>query len=384
MHVLWTPSWYPSEEHPNNGSFFLEQLQMLKGSGIKCGVIWVETKSLGQRKAPLEVCEADIPLIHNSMWLVPKGILPFDAKTIARKSLEAAKLYEQKYGKPDVIHAHSVWPGVIVAQTLSEYWQIPYGLTEHRPSSLEAEKGTFRAKAIQKAVEAASFTVTVSDGMSEKLDKYYGLTGTQTVALPVRDEFFAAPLHAPQEDGFVFVHISNLDDNKRTEFTLEVFQKIHAQQPNLRLHIVGGAAQRVMELKDLVQRMELSEAVTFTGQVDREQIIFEINSGDCMILVSALEAGGTVFAEATSLGIPSIASATFGGSYMIRKENGIVVAIDDAEELEAAMNEIQRRYAQDSQLNAHIREYGSTRFTEKIFVTRHKEIYEAAIKGAEF
>lgn len=382
MHVLWTPSWYPSEEYPNNGSFFLEQLQMLEKHDVKCGVIWVETKSLGQRKPQLTICEADIPLVHNSVWLVPKGILPFDEKHIAKAALEAADLYEAKYGKPDVIHAHSVWPGIIVAKTLSHYWQIPYGLTEHRPSSLELKKGTFRATAIQKAVEGAHFTATVSDGMSEKLNKYYGVQGTKTVALPVREEFFHAPLHVRTHKGFVFVHISNLDDNKRTEFTLDVFKKVHSEQPDIQMQIVGGAPERVAELKATVERMHLTDAVTFTGQVDREQIIDAINVGDCMILVSALEAGGTVFAEATSLGIPSIASATYGGSYMIRKENGIVVAIDNAEQLEEAMKEIQIRYEQDPWLNTHIREYGSTRFTEEIFVTRHKEIYKAVIKRA--
>lgn len=379
MHVLWTPSWYPSPEAPNNGSFFQEQLEMLERAGNDCGVIWIEPRSLGQSRHPLTLFPGEIPLVRAGVWLVPHGVLPLDRFLIARQAIEAGKLYEAEFGIPDVIHAHSVWPGIVVAQTLSKYWGIPYGLTEHRPSSLEAAKGSNRANAIQRAVEGASFYATVSHGMSRCLKEYYQVEDVTTVALPVRDAFFEAPVHAHFAVPFVFVHISNMDENKRTEFTLEVFARYHSVHPETKMLFVGGDAQRVNELESLAQKMGIADAVEFTGQVDRTEIIDVFNRADCMILVSALEAGGTVFAEATSLGIPSIASDTFGGSFMITSENGIVIGVDDGAALETAMLEIQNRYSADPGLNQRIRDYGKRRFSEATFAKAYLDLYEKVV-----
>lgn len=383
MHVLWTPSWYPSAESPNNGSFFLEQLEMLHEGGLQCGVIWIETRSLGQRKPPLTVDSGNIPLVRAGVWLVPHGILPLDRFFIARKALQAARAYEAEFGVPDVIHAHSVWPGIIVAQTLSKYWGIPYGLTEHRPSSLEAPKHTARAKMIQTAVNGAAFYSTVSEGMNEQLSAYYGVQDVQTVALPVRDAFFVTPVHRHTGEQFTFTHISNLDENKRTDFTLETFALFHQQFPEARMLIVGGAPQRVKELESKVADLGIAEVVQFTGQVDRSEIISVFNQADCMILVSALEAGGTVFAEATSLGIPSIASNTFGGSFMVTEENGIVIEVDDQLALMKAMAKVRQRYQLEPQWNQQIRAVGEKRFSAATFVSSTSGLYAKAISGKE-
>lgn len=347
---------------------------------MTCGVIWVETFSLGQKTTKLLVSEDKVPLVRVGATLIPKGILPFDKSVLSHFALKAAKIYEEKFGVPDVIHAHSVWPGSIVAQTLSEYWQVPYGVTEHRPSSFEKPHGKNRSRYIQNAVEGASFAITVSAGMSDRFCEYYRYENVHTVALPVRDAFFQAPLHEYTGDVFNFIHISNLDGNKRTKFTIDIFGEYQKRHTNTRLLVVGGSTDRVNELKKFVLEKGYSHCVEFTGQVDRNEIISVINRGDCMILVSALEAGGTVFAEATALGIPSIASATYGGSYMIESDNGIVIDIDDPVALMKAMGRIVRRYEEDADLNEYIRSYAIRRFSERIFVEKHKKIYKFALR----
>ena len=34
MRVLWVPSWYPTADNPANGSFFAEQVDMLRRVGV--------------------------------------------------------------------------------------------------------------------------------------------------------------------------------------------------------------------------------------------------------------------------------------------------------------------------------------------------------------
>ena len=375
MHILWVPSWYPTPDFPLNGSFFKEQVQMLRRAGCKVGVCYLAVKSFWQKRDSLRIDTSD-QLFEKEIPTIPLGLLPGDALIIRKNALKLAKLYEEKWGKPDIIHAHSAFPGVIAAQAMANYWGVPYGVTEHRPSSLERSLKHPRGEYIKRAVCEANFRASVSAPFSELLARKYGCDFS-VIALPVRDDFFKQMNIYPESPRFL--HISNLDSNKRTQETITAFADVARELPDAHFDIVGGDQVRITELKQHCESLGIEKAVTFLGQKPRAEISSVYLGHTAFILASALEAGGTVLAEAQCLGVPVIATQTFAGRFMVHPETGINVPIDDWAALSSAMIEIAKN--PDRFSPKRIQEIAYERFSEKTFTEESISLYEQALSA---
>ncbi|MDO5720502.1 MAG: glycosyltransferase [Actinomycetaceae bacterium] len=381
-HVLWTPSWYPTCDKPLSGSFFVEQTAILRQWGMAVGVLAVEARSLWQRPADLRECHLPERVVYRQPPMIPRGIVPGDRRIIEAAARRGGAEYAHRYGIPDVIHAHSVFPGILAARALSDLWGVPYGLTEHRPSSLTRNPKSPRFRAIVPAVREAAFRIAVSPEFARQLTRYYGSESFEVVSSPVPQEFFSHPLRTP--DGiFRFIHVSHLAPNKRVEETISAFSQVCVQIPDTRLLIVGGDSARVSELKAYAASCGVADYVEFTGRVSRQMMAAEMSRGDCLVLVSGRESGGIVFAEAQSLGLACIASATAGGRHMVPDDAGIVVPIDQPRALRDAMRAVvQARRHSTKFAPSQIRAQAANRFAPDVFASSHADIYRRAIGDA--
>lgn len=377
MHVLWTPSWYPSTSAPLNGSFFCEQQQMLRRGGHTVGTLVLDPVSLHRPTTKLFHTHLDDMLVRSSFPLIPLGVLPFDAHIIAHYACRLGTLYERQHGKPEVIHAHSAFPGVLVAQALSLYWDIPFVFTEHRPSTLEQPRSAPRTRAVIDAVRASSSNITVSERMAQDLGAFYDLPPFTAQALPVSPSFFNLPLPPPSTT-FTFIHVSNMDRNKRVEETIRAFARLNHRYPATRLRLVGATPTRNAELQQLAHALKVTSAVELVGVVQRDAIAETIAASDCLVLVSAVESAGLVFGEAQAVGVPVIASMTAGGVFMTSPETAELVPIDSEDDLTSAMVRIMDRINSGDIDRLTTRQYAKSRFSEAAFVESMTEIYTEA------
>lgn len=383
MHVLWTPSWYPTAQNPLNGSFFAEQKQMLENHGMTVGVLTLNAVSAWQKSDDIRVTNRHDDVFRRSVPTIPLGLLPGDRALIRAQAKLLGEEYATAYGIPDIIHAHSVFPGILVAEALSDMWRVPFGVTEHRPSSLDRRTFSPRYRAIRRAVSKSSFNATVSTQMAEELTDYYGVLPFEAIPLPCSQEFFDAPLHQFSDDSFTFVHVSSMDANKRTRETIAAFAQVLSTHPQARLLLVGGSERLIAEHQAFATEQNIPDsAIEFTGSVPRTQIVSQMGRGDCLVLVSEFEAGGTVFSEAMALSLPLIASATAAGKFAVTTDTGFLVPIDDHAALVSAMRKMIDQTPQ-GRFNPHvIREHALNRSSEHAFVAAHKRMYEGALRKA--
>lgn len=350
---------------------------MLRDAGIDVGVFCLAPKTFWQwRKSPLAIDSED-HFVYDTFPNVPKGALPGDYALVRRHALNAARKYAMRWGKPDVIHAHSVFPGVLVAQILSQYWDIPFGLTEHRPSTLQQREYTPRFAHIAGAVHDAAFRITVSQSIADELGRKYG-DQFAVSALPVPNEFFEQPLHDRNDDITRFVHVSGLDPWKRVEMTIDAVCTLLDEGLHVSLDIIGGSEERGQELREYVRARGADNSIHLLGARNRFDMPYALDH-DVLVLASSTEAGGTVFAEAQSLGMAVIGSATYGGRFMIRPDTGLVVPIDDREALEDAMRKIAKREVVFE--SERIREIATERFSSQTFASFHIKTYKEAIES---
>ncbi|WP_406715552.1 glycosyltransferase [Trueperella pyogenes] len=378
MHVLWTPSWYPSPDQPLNGSFFAEQVRMLREAAMEVGVLALDPHSFWQgRPGSVEIDEAD-RLLRRSVPVLPKGIFPGDQALTGYYAGPLARAYEQRYGRPDLIHAHSVFPGLLLARALAARWGVSYGLTEHRPSSLTRNRRYPRFGAIAKALKEARFRLTVSAGMARQASDFYGLD-FDVLPLPVSAEFTQVEPTRGADGAFVFLHVSMLDRNKRPAETIAAFARVHKKHPATRLLIAGGKADRIGELRKVAGRAGVADSVTFLGEIARRDVPALMANADCHVLFSAQEAAGVVFSEAHAAGTPSIGSATVGGSFQICPDTGVVVPIDDVEALAAAMGAMIEAKAAGKFARPRVRAAVLSTVGAQAYVRHTRRIYQSAV-----
>lgn len=380
MHVLWTPSWYPTAQNPLNGSFFAEQKQMLENHGMTVGVLTLNAVSAWQKNNDIRVTDRHDNVFRRSVPTIPLGLLPGDRTLIRAQAEIVGQEYAQAFGIPDVIHAHSVFPGILAAEALSDMWGVPFGVTEHRPSSLDRRKFSPRYRAIRRAVSKSSFNATVSTQMAEQLSDYYGALPFEAIPLPCGQEFFDAPLHQFSDDSFTFVHVSSMDANKRPRETIAAFAEVLSTHPQARLLLIGGSQQLIAEHQAFAVEQNIpTSAIEFTGPVPRAQIVSQMSRGDCLVLVSEFEAGGTVFSEAMALSLPLIASATSAGKFAVTPDTGFLVPIDDHSALLSAMRSMIDQTRQGRFDPRLIREHAYKRSSEQSFVAAHQRMYGKAL-----
>ncbi|QTG75108.1 glycosyltransferase [Trueperella pecoris] len=373
MHVVWTPSWYPSVDHPLNGSFFAEQVQMLREAGLEVGVLALDPHSFWQGKPGAVERSDEGRVLRRAVPVLPKGVVPGDQGLIDHYAKPLAAAYEVAHGRPDVVHAHSVFPGLLLARALADHWGVPFGITEHRPSSLERSPGP-RLAAISRAVSRTQFRLTVSAGMARRATDFYGLD-FEALPLPVSPAFIEVERERGEDDHFVFLHMSMLDRNKRPEETVRAFAEVHRQYPQARLLVGGGKADRVAQVREVACALGVVKAVTFLGEVARSDVPALMANADCHVLFSAQEAGGVVFSEAHATGTASIASATDGGTFQVTKEMGMVVPVDDVGALARAMADMIGAKKAGAFGRNSVRAAAMSRVSAHVYATRTAEIY---------
>ena len=153
------PSWYPSPEDRITGSFFHEQARLVSDhfdvkvllirfssrpsirvflkSPIKTGYEWLRFifKKKSRTRLPDDEVFTNPPLIEYGMRILG----PTPQKRYQKRMDAYVKALGEMIAagwRPDLVHAHSVHLGGLVAQRIKDVYGIPYVITEHMPFAL--------------------------------------------------------------------------------------------------------------------------------------------------------------------------------------------------------------------------------------------------------
>ena len=392
MRVLVIPSWYPTAQEPLNGSFFREQAAMVAAAGHEVTLLVPRLVPLPRWRGAATTIEHDgaLRVIRFAAPALPRPLQRLEQELLGHLAEAAHRTATEEL--PDVLHAHSVLPGLLVAQDLAVRWGRGVVLTEHRPSSLSAARSAARRAHLLHALADAAVVATVSDPFAEAIGAHYDIARPEVIPLPVPDAFHAARpagSEAAAREGaaaegpapYTFLHVSNLVPNKRVEETIDAFARAAATAP-ARLVIAGGTAERVAQLGAHAERLGVAERVELLGRVERDRLPALMARCHCLVLASAVEAGGTVLGEARSAGLAVIATDTWAGRAWVDPRSGRVVPTDDPAALVDAMTAMTEAAAATSPADREaIRARAREIFSQEAFVTRQVGMYRRAAEA---
>ncbi len=136
------------------------------------------------------------------------------------------------------------------------------------------------------------------------------------------------------ENGFIFLAVGELNDNKNHRTIIKAFSKI--EDENARLLICGEGPCR-KELQMLISELELTKRVTLCGYQNRIEEYYR--SADCFLFPSIREGLGMAAIEAMACGLPLIVGDN-RGTREYAFENAIVCDPTDVQEFYKSMKYI--------------------------------------------
>lgn len=340
MRLLIIPSWYATEDKPNNGIFFKEQAESLAGSGVDVVVAYPDLRfRLGMlRRGIYRDYGAEVPTyIYRKRTLTPfneRGRWPQISKMLEG-------LYDRvcrDIGKPDIVHLHSCRMGV-EAVNLCRNHGLPLVYTEHFSGILGKMDDDLKYQ-FEKTLEGCDCSIAVSEDLKARMVT----KRPDTLFIPNlvdTSSFKIMPNVAPAGD-FVFAAMGNLVTLKGYDILIQAFASALRHMPGAKLYIAGKGEQE-QELKSLIAELNVEDSVQLTGFLTRALAPKFYNGCDCFVCSSFTETFGVTLIEALSCGKPVIATRCGGPESIVNSKNGLLINAGDVLSMERALVYMYRR-----------------------------------------
>jgi glycosyltransferase involved in cell wall biosynthesis len=387
FHILIIPSeHFVTKSNPLAGIFQLHQANALHKAGHKIGVISpglipLRLSPFSYRYDAYEDING-IPVIRRYKRLFsPYRLMPFNAlkKAHAKIGLELFGEYLNKFGKPDIVHAHNIIFAGFIASDIKEKYNIPIVLTEHSSSFARAAAYLPSIDDLRSIGRRFNALTAVSSSFISLLSQNIGFTDVGLLPNIVDDYYFSSPINKKNKHSntFVFLNIASLDSNKNHEHLIRSFTN-HFKSSNVLLKI-GGDGPLLNYLKDLCKEIGIENQVQFLGRLNQCEVKEEMMKADCFVLSSKYETFGVVLIEALACGTPVIATKCGGPEDIVNESNGRLVDIEDLDQMGEAMEYIIE----------HVNDYNpeilrndvKLKFGSASFVTNAVNIYTNAISS---
>lgn len=383
LHILILPSWYPNNEFDISGSFFREQAIALHKQNTQVGIIYPQFRSLKDiegvfyKSYGIECyndCGLRVYKWHTVNFFPKfKHIIKYNW---IRLGMKLFKSYINKYGKPDLIHVHSLKPAGWLALKISLKYNIPFVLTEHSSSFARDLISDKDLDSLKPVVAKSSCNIAVSERLAQLLSLQFKANEWIYVPNIVNNSFLNYDIKTSLRD-FTFICICSLNENKSVDLLIRAFALVSQTLPNTKLNIGGDGPERC-KLEKLVNSLNLQNKVRFLGKLTREEVKLKIAESSVFVLPSKYETFGVVIIEALALGKPVISTKSGGPESTITDDVGIIVENNSAIDLAKAMIEIFSTY--DDYNEDLIREYCRKNFSEQAVISKLQSIYLKVIE----
>lgn len=415
MHVLIIPSEeYVPEYAPMAGIFQHDQAKILQQKGHQVGVLSFTFKYsfssllnalLGKKNkhtkklsigallttifkktfAPFqsalhyEIKDQIHVLRCDGFWGSKKSNLPLSKYEMWMKyGNSALRIYIEKYGKPDLIHAHNMIYAGLTFTAIGKKNNIPVVITEHSSQYIMGEVNNELKLKLSNTFNASNYFYAVSPELIKQLEQQFSLPVNKIKWLPnVLDDFIESkPLSIDknQREKVRFLNIANLITLKGQAELIKAFAKIFKDKDNVEL-IIAGEGELKEKLTHLIDTLDLNDKVKLIGLISREEVINQLDNCDVFVLPSHYETFGVVLIEALSRGVPVVSTYCGGPECIVNESNGILVTPKNVEDLAQAMLKMYHEY--DNYNKEQLRESVINLYGKEAFYKRVMEVYKA-------
>lgn len=298
----------------------------------------VETHYLARAGDFSHFPQAELPFIHTYPHL--PGWLP---RPLASMTFLLQNLWvlTQNRSNVNILHAHGL-PNGLVARIGARLFRRPT-LVKIASAGSQGEIAKDQRKAFFRqrldAINHLSAIIATTPEVEQEL-RETGYRGDKIVRIPngVDTHFFRpaeGAQRSPGVEGGVVVCVARFVPKKRHELLVAAWSQVIRRHPQARLVLVGAGPLRA-QIEQQVQRLEVANSVTFSGDLDRPALRTQLQAADLFALPSVSEGLSNAMLEALACGVPVMTTETPGTRYIIQDQHSGVLLPEAVTPLELA------------------------------------------------
>ena len=189
-------------------------------------------------------------------------------------------------------------------------------------------------------------------------------------------DLFKVGIENKDEKGYKIVSTGNLKKSKGHREVIKAFSEA-LKGKDAKLYIFGGGEDYTY-LKELIEKLEISNQVFLKGHTSIEEIANEYKDADLFILASHSETYGKAYIEAMKAGLPVISTANGGSEHFINEDNGLVLPVENIDKLKDGLSYMFNHRDKYDKLS--ISEYIEKNFSEFAATKKLIELYKDLLK----
>ena len=227
------------------------------------------------------------------------------------------------------------------------------------------------------AIRRSSRLVTISQSARADIREFFQLDAA-VAPLGVEQRFFdiAAERKTHHPEPFILC-VSTLHPHKNIELLLRAYAAFRQKYPDIKLVLAGMRGFQARPVEQLIATLSLSDHVTITGWIPREDIYKLYTRASTFVFPSLFEGFGIPLVEAMAAGIPSICA----NLEPMKSNAGAAALTFEAASVDELANCL-LRVTSDEELRAHLSSAGQAqaqqfRWERTAAITLH-ELTEAA------
>ncbi len=293
----------------------------------------------------------------------------------------AAAVRESRRARPDLVHAHWVLPGGVVALALHGLFGVPYIVTAHAADIFRLRTRPLPALK-RRIVARAAFVLPVSAEGAEILGLPPDEAGRSVVPMGVDVDAISGEVGERASEKGRFLFVGRLVEKKG----LDVLLRALADVPDGQLVVVGDGPMRG-KLEELGRELGLAGRVSFAGRQGSGRVADELRRAHALVIPSRIardgDADGTpvVMAEGMAAGVPVIASRLGGLSeHIASEETGLLVQPDDSPALAEALRRVLAHPEEASTWAEAAQAHARERLDVAVTARRYQELIEVSLR----
>ncbi|WP_116114416.1 glycosyltransferase [Austwickia chelonae] len=295
-------------------------------------------------------------------------------KVAVARMISQMKALMAREGKPDIIHAHNVFPAGVATERFAQDNYIPFIMTEHMTAYLRGQYSAGELALAGWVLDHSWWVVAVSS--------------TQAKALPVSKERVTVVPNVVAVDDFrlrdVQAHargpvvcIGKLTPHKRMDLMMRAYAELPEEvRAAHSLRIIGSGPDQA-RLTGIALSLGLGSGV-LVGQRSRSQIIEEMAGAALLVSTSEVETFGVTMIEALAAGVPFVATDSGGPRDIWQPGLGHLVESTDPTEvarvIEEALTSPADRSADEARRASAVSRFGPTAIASSL-----EKIYRSAL-----
>jgi glycosyltransferase involved in cell wall biosynthesis len=333
MTVYFVTRGVPDKKYPLNGIFEFDQALALTKAGIDIVYLVLDFRSI-LRFRKLGFYKSKVKNINVFYTSIPFGNIEHPLLNhLARIILKfTCWLLKKNYKEPDIIHSHFLLISSLALE-IKLYFNKPLVATEHSSLLNNESISDQLYKIAKKTYNNSDLLITVSNSLRKKIFNSFQI---DSIVIPniVNDQFITTRTYRNINE-FIFISVGTLNHNKGFDLLIDAFN-LASFPNNVYLEIIGEGEEKHNLLKK-ISDLNLVNQVKITGYKTRLNIHKRFLKSNVFVLASRSETFGVVFIEAIMSGLPVIATKCGGPEDIVNLSNGILVPINDINELKESL-----------------------------------------------